>query len=301
MLLCNNQSLLRFRITNLRISLLSLAIQFLTSCSSMDSHFLNIRQVASFNPTLDSEYKYEFEDADEVIQELGKIDNKTRLIGRKKISLLYKILQKSNNGYVVSVNFLSCEIENISDASAATEHPENDSTYFHKSINSLKGTTFKLNLASDGQIENVSGYKEYLNKNSTANEMPYSENYFDEIFDRISQLVPSHKAFVGLSRNQKGLQNSAVEYLTDEYTLEKIGDNRVHIRSSSQVTQQISVMNTTLVMNGTEGGEIEIEANTGMPMNCSKVMKLQGACKIGGVDVVQTLVRTCSVLGEKIK
>ena len=36
----------------------------------MDSHFLNNKQVVSFSPVADSEYKYEFQDADEVMQYL---------------------------------------------------------------------------------------------------------------------------------------------------------------------------------------------------------------------------------------
>lgn len=300
MTFCKGLCLVKLTITNVGVLFLILGMQLLTSCSSMDSPFLNNEQMVSFNPSVDSEYKYDFEDADEVIQEMGKGENKTRLIARNKVSLLYKILEKSNNGYLILVNFLSCEIENISDANASTELPENNSTYFHKSKNSVKGTIFKLNLALDGRIENVSGYKEYLIKNSSTNEQPYNENYFNDIFSRISQLISSHKIFIGLSGKQQDLSNNRVEYLTNDYGLEKITGGGTHIRSLSQVRQQILERNTKLIMTGIERGEIETEANTGMPLNCSRVMKLQGTCKIGGVDLAQTLVKTSTVLGKKI-
>src|SRR5258708_14142921 len=175
---------------NVRSLFLCIGIAFLSLCSCMDTSFFNNRHVVSFNPAVDAEYKYEIEDADEVIQEIDKNENRTRLITRNKVELLYKILQRSNNGYVVSVNFLSCEIENTSGVSPVTEVHENDSTYFHKSINSLKGMPFELTLPLDGQINKVSGYKEYLNKNYKSNEKPYSENYFNKICNRISQVLP---------------------------------------------------------------------------------------------------------------
>jgi hypothetical protein len=263
----------------------------------MDSHFSNNRQEIVFSPIVDSEYKYEFEDSDEVIQEIGKSENKTRLITRNKVIFLYKILQKSTKGYAVSVNFLACEIENMS---AATGLPESDSTYFRKSINSLKGTKFKIYLALDGKAEDFTGYEEYLVKNSTLKENPYSENYFLEIFDRISQLLPNYNVFAESSRKQQGIPNNRVEYLPGDYVVEKNGSGLDLIRYSSEVKQQCLVKDTMLVMRGIENGEIEIEDNSGMPMNSSKIMKLKGTCKIGEVGVVQTLVRTRTVFGKKI-
>ena len=283
----------------LGIWLVCLGIQFLTSCSSMDAYFLNNDIRFSFNPVVESEYKYEFEDADEVTQEIGKIENKTRLITRKKLAFLYKISQKSIDKYVVLVKLLSCEIENISDASSSSENPESDSTYFHKSINSLKGAIFELNLSLEGQIENVTGYQQYLDRCQVLGEKPYSENYFEGIFDRISQF-PSHKAIAAPSPSRQDSTNYSLEYLTNEYTLEKKVNGRAHIHSSSQVKQQILAMNTKLLMTGIEYGEFEIETNTGMPINYSKVLKLQGMCKIGGVDVVQNLIKTSRLLGSKI-
>ena len=50
----------------------NIAIMCLTSCSNMASSISKNSQEVAFNPAVGSKYRYEFDNASEVIQEIGK-------------------------------------------------------------------------------------------------------------------------------------------------------------------------------------------------------------------------------------
>ena len=264
----------------------------------MDSDLSNNKQALVFNPPIGSEYIYEFEDVGQVVQEKGKSRHLTTVTARHSIKLTYKIVNKSNTEYSVSVNFLSFEIENTTDVGLSGDMQEKDSTYSHRGVNSLKGAIFKLNVALDGKIVSISGFQEYSTRISTLGERPFDENFFIRLLGRITKLFPDEKLAVGSTWKRQRSHESNVEHLTDEYVLEDISDSLAKIRSSSQVRQQLQSVNTTL--NGREHGEIEIETNTGMPRSFVSAMKLSGTCKIGGVDVAQSVVKTSRMIGNRI-
>lgn len=278
---------------NIRNIIFSIGTVFLTSCSSMDN-----RQSISFRPAIDAEYEYKIENSDEVRQEIDRNENSTRVIVRCTAQLLYKIMQKSDAGYVVSVKFISSEIENIS---AASNLPGHDSTYFHKNINSLDSTVFKLNLFLDGRIEKLDGYQDYLKKVSKSHEKEYSEKYFLDIFSRISQILPKDSVFVGSSWRNRAVHDNGIEYLTNDYKVEKKDRGRAFISISSEVKQEIVARNTTLLMSGLERGKIEIEDKTGMPIKSSRTLELKGSSNVGGVKILQYSLKTSKLIGTRIE
>lgn len=295
---CGSNFARQFNIKYIRFLFFIFIASHLSACSIMDSDFSKNKQVVSFNPPVGAEYVYEFTYVDQGIQEKGKSIHTTIVTVQYKINLLYKILNESERGYSVSVDFLSFEIENTTDVGFSDNLHEKDSTYSHRNVNSLKNAIFQLNVALDGKIENIHGYHEYVTRSLALGERPFDKDYFNDLLGRITKLLPDRNVVEGRIWKGHLSHESGIEYLADEYILEKISGNVAKIRSSSKVKQQLLSANTTL--NGTAHEEIEIESNTGMPRTFDGIMKLSGACKIGGVEVTQTVIKTSRLVGHRI-
>jgi len=253
-----------------------------------------------FNPTAGSEFEYQYDDSSEILQTIGKAGNKIKTTVRSKIIFLYKIRQRSGEGFVVSVNFISGNIENISNASEIGGPLEKDSTHFQKGINALKGLTFDLKLDLNGRIRSLSGYKEYLDKSSRSTEKPFSEAFFSEIFEKISESFSDHKINADSSWKLQGFERNGIEFFDINYVCDSIDQGLAHIHSFSKVKQRVSALNNSLLMEGKEYGQIEIDLTTGMILNNFTKMELGGVCNIGGMDVSQSMANTSSLAGKKI-
>ena len=79
-------------------------------------------------------------------------------------------------------------------------------------------------------------------------------------------MLPDQNISVGHSWGKEPLRKSQVEYVTNICKLDRIDQNVAYIKTSSDVKQ----LNQSLLLNGKEDGDIEIEVNTGMVINCTK-------------------------------
>src|SRR5579859_4069360 len=118
---------------------ISLILYSLTSCNNMDHHDLKDRSGVTFNPPVGSSYQYEINEVKEVVQEIGKSENKVKLTVHNKITFLFKILKKSSDSYSILANFISYDIENYTGGNPVNEFIEKDSTHLKKSIDAFRG------------------------------------------------------------------------------------------------------------------------------------------------------------------
>ena len=265
---------------------------FLNSC--------NRKMVIKFKPVIGSKYMYTYEQVDSVVQQIGKVGNQIIVEAKNRCIFTYKIEKQSSEEYVASVQFISCEIENISDGSTKGEYPTRDSTFFHKELSNISGTIFFLRLSPSGNIIDMNGFQDYLKKFQTNAEQQMSEDYFRSIFMKISEVLPNEGVEVGSSwKSQIGVKDQ-IEFIDETNTLSKVEQNLAYIKSSSFVKQRLPLNGDWVVCTGMAHSEIRLESNTGTLEMSKTTINVGGIFKIGALDLSQNLVRTTILHGEKI-
>jgi hypothetical protein len=274
----------------------------------MSSHNLSAANGILFNPEVGVTYKYEINEIKEIEQAIGSDENKVQLTISSKIGLIYKILEKVNNNYKVLVQFESCVIDSHSGE-------ERDLASQQKSIEAFNGAIFNFNLSADGRVENIKGFNEFREKFIAVNaanvkqgnafgsmsDSSFKEDYFKDIFEKISTTLPEKTVFVNSSWLRKdSLEIGEAQSQNVQCTLDSISTGIAFIKTISAVEQTIDALNHSVKMKGTENGIIEIEAETGMLITSSQKSVITGALKIGEVDVNMNINRRNIITGKKI-
>jgi hypothetical protein len=272
---------------------------FLNNDNMMNSYNSNSNQVVTFDPAVGTMYNYEFNDTREVVQEIGNSENKIKVTTGSKTAFSLEIIEKTQNGFIISVTFSSCEIDNSTGDNSINAVSEDESTHSCRNIESFKGLVFNLSRTEKEGMKIISGYKEYLNKSTAAHENALSEEYFTDIFEQILEVLPDQNISTGYSWQKEHFRRSQVKYLTNIFRLDSIYQNIAYINTSSDVEQEVSALNHHLLLTGKEQGDIEVETDTGMLIYCNKKTKLDGICKIGDVNVHQSVINTCEIIGHR--
>ncbi|WP_430900126.1 DUF6263 family protein [Paraflavitalea sp. sgz302555] len=293
-----------------RWSLIIFITFFLTqSCKNMSSDILLKGDGISFNPEVGSTYKYEIDETKEIVQAIGGSENRVQLTINSKIGLVYKVSKKINNTYEILVQFENCIMD-----SHSGEETERDFTSQPKNIEAFKGATFSFNLLADGRVENINGYKEFKEKfialkasnikMSNFGDIPdssFREEDFKDIFEKISNILPSKVVFVNSSWLSKdSLEIGESHSLNAQHTLDSISAGIAYIKTVSPIEQTVTALNHSVEMKGEENGIIEVEATTGMLMTSSRKSIIAGNLKIGDVDVVVNINRRSVITGKKL-
>jgi len=283
----------------------------------MDSHNLSNRNGVLFNPKVGTAYEYKINETKEIEQTIGAKENKVKLTFACEIGLQYKILDKSNNGnYEIFVQFDHYIVDNRSDNGIEDDYGEKDSTLHQKDLGAFKNATFTFNLAANGKIENIKGYNEFKKRYDILNytnkatgdgfisfpDAFFKEEYFKDIFEKISGVLPDEMVFIKSSWLRKtSLEIGDPQNLTAQYTLYGIQDRNAYIKATSPVEQKITALNHSVSLKGKEDGVIEIEAETGMLIISDRKSSIKGNLKIGGAKVNVIVNRSSMIIGKKLK
>lgn len=275
----------------------------------MSSQNLSKENGVLFNPEVGVTYKYEIDEIKEIEQAIGSCENKVQLTVSNKIGLIYKILKKGNINYEVFVRFENCIMD-----SHSGEDTEGDFASRQKSIEAFKDAIFSFNLIADGRVGNIKGFKEFKEKFiilNAANGKPsdafnipdssFKEEYFKDIFEKISTILPDKAVFVNSSWLRKGSLEIGESQSHDvQCTLDSINAGIAYIKTISPIEQTIDALNHSVKMKGNENGIIEIEAETGMLITSSQKSIITGNLKIGEVDVCMSINRRSIITGKKL-
>ena len=124
----------------------------------MSQNHPDLHHSVSFKPDVGSEYRYEISEASEVVQKIGDIKGEVVVSVKRKIDFLFKIKERSINGYVVDVILLSSEVitgvEGIQNNISVLEEAQPRL----KKMDGFPGSEFILSLWADGHINNIQGY-----------------------------------------------------------------------------------------------------------------------------------------------
>ncbi len=169
------------------------------------------------------EYQYEISDTRNTIAIVGRDTNRNELTGNTKIKFTYHVLTDTKDGYNVIVRFDSFK-EDGKYNYKTDMHSYQDNLFADTSMNSLQAfndAIFKLNVNVAGKIVAMSGYDEFQARyriiyNSSlvnvkddtikSNELktvPYSENYFKDLFEMVSTVLPENGAMMS-PKNRTG-------------------------------------------------------------------------------------------------
>lgn len=274
---------------------------------NMNSHNLTSKNGISFHPETGVTYKYEIEDINETEQIIGSSDNRVRLVTKSKIEMLYKILSKTDNYYNILVQF-----ENYSITSQSGEEAKIDSSSQRKKMEAFNGAAFTFNLSTKGKVTNLNGLKEFKENLVIANKTAaqsrikisdgyFTEEYFTDMFEKISTILPGKTVFVNSSWIYKEpLEIGKLQNKILQCTLNSINSGIAYIKTVSAIEQTTAALNHTVEMNGKEEGFIEIDAATGMLVKKYQKSSIAGHLMIGMVDVGINVNRSSIITGKKI-
>lgn len=273
------------------------------------------------NPESGSSYYYDISNETEVTLELDK--KEVENINKTNVGVIYKVNKDSSGNLIFTTQYdkltlysKNGDTETQADASLAA-------TSFNpieKMLGDLKEATIVATISPGGDIKNVSGYKEVGDKIMTrfapndvagrnmaqAQWAKLSEGLIKKNMNELFKVFPDSAVHVGdtwrLSSKQEGdfkMNN------TNSFTLKAINNDVAIIASHGKLKSDDIMSNVmgygdvTTALKGDQEGEFEMEAKTGMLINCKISADIKGTIIVMGREVPVKISNVIKVKGKR--
>lgn len=305
--------MLKKKLFKLFFALFSVLIIGLPACKNMDTFNKSIK--IPFNPSSGSTYNFEIVNERKIEQEVE---------GRKMVSpytsiinLSYDIMQVPSHNFVITVGLDSFNVK-PENKKFDTKILPSDTLHssFKTMLDALKGTLFKLEVESTGKIKEINGYETFKRKVDSLNNYVssnhdselssplniFNKTYFRNLFETILiplPDVPTSKNSPWISFDSTGM-DEPIKF-TSVYTLTKVENGIAYIKTSSDIDQEIKIINKYSVrMKGIQQGEIRVEESTGMLLQKESNLKMRGNLKFNKMDILLSVTINQKIKGRKL-
>lgn len=295
-----------------KISLLTIVTVLITSCKlqpETDRSYENTDKLykLQLKPEPGSVYKYEIKnETDMNIEAEGKEVNNSN---KSTVELKYAVAEDSTGNYVFTTTYDKIKIytkngdkesEMNSDNAMVTIDP------VERMLGILKSAKIVARLNAKGEVVNVSGYKELgdqlMNSFATDDhfvkeaarhqwEKTIGNGIVKNTMDQLFKVFPDSAIHIGDTWKINSRQEGELPMITKSiYTLKAINDDIAVIAAEGIISNDgtnavMGYNNATVNLKGSQKAEFEVETKTGMLINGSIKMAVNGKLLVMGREV----------------
>ncbi|OQP54576.1 hypothetical protein A4H97_21645 [Niastella yeongjuensis] len=275
---------------------------------------LNLQPGSKYYYTINNEYDIALEAGGKSINNKNKSD----------VSLTYDIQKDSAGNYLLQMHYDKIHLYTKAGDKESEMDADNANATFdpvEKMLGVLKSTNITAVISSAGKIKDITGYKELGDKiiaglNITdlqARNMALEkwdkvigEGLIKKNIDQAFHLFPDSAIEVGDTWKLQSQQKGEVPLNeTSKYKLKDVDDGIAYISSEGQIESdktEAKVMGYPVTGNlqGSQSGEYEVDAKTGMLLKNKVTAKVEGSFLMMGREIPVTIKTEVKMAGKKI-
>jgi len=294
---------------------LILGCMFFFSCSSCNNVGKNqseINMKIKFKSNLGQLYNYDVCETKEVRQQIGGKEAVVISTIENKMNFSSEAIgnSKDANNAIIQFNTFSLNDKSKDYLNMQEQDGFLDNNVFQNGVKAIEGLQFKINLTNSGCVDSINGYEIFKQRfdsianspinNNKGNLEALREDYFKDIFQRISCILPDTGAAINSSWMRWDSESLGdTPSIKSNYELYKIANGLAHIKVFAKVEKELKALNGILIMSGIETGEIKLEVESGMVISSEKALTLTGSMKIGKANLLMNVNRKTVITGVR--
>jgi hypothetical protein len=309
----------------MRISLISplCLLPFLFSCKNSGHHNAPSDKKYQFGLHLTTGEKYYYNITSETVTKLEVNNKKVDNNKSSEIGLIYEVLKDSADTIRVKITYDDLRINvknNNSEKELDASNGPGSLNPGEKIFSTLKGTSIMISLNKKGDIIQVTGNQEIVDKmlsaidardaNSKKMVQEQLSNFIGEDFIKNNlgqalKLFPDTAVYVGDSWSRKNVISADLKSdALINYTLTSVKNNIAEIESESEIssnsTSAMMGIEALARLEGKQEGRFEADTRSGLLLTGQSTTSMDGTIQMMGKEIPVTIKITKHITGKKI-
>lgn len=276
-----------------------------------------------FLVTSGAKYTYEISNKTQTHFEVAnkKVDN----INKSDIDVSYFIDKDSSGNFLITIKYNKVHIytkNGDNESEMDTENAASSTDPTEKMLGELRNASIVAMVDQTGKVIKVNGYQEIADKmmedgriTDVNMKMAFmekwkqlvEENFVRKNVDQIFKITPDSAVHIGDSWKLVSKQKGDLSFnINNTFILNSISDGIARIGSTGRITSDSAAVTLKDIsvssnMSGDQKGDYEVDAVSGMLLDCNIGSSVNGTMQMMGRDIPVSVTSTIKMKGKKIE